>query len=118
MVHCCVPECTNHSSKTESVSYHKIPRESKRRKAWTSRLRRENFPPLENCYVCSDHFEQVCFRDPLNLKAKLTGKKARRHLKPDAVPSIFNFKTSNQPTKSRSTRDRLITELEVELSLS
>jgi len=103
MVHCCVPECTNHSAKTKSVSYHKIPRNKKLRKAWLERLRRENLPALENCYVCSDHFDKTCFK--LDFKEELTGERGKRRLNPDAVPSIFEFNASKRPSKRRSTTE-------------
>ncbi|XP_044184354.1 uncharacterized protein LOC122964679 [Acropora millepora] len=103
MVHCCVPECTNHSAKTKLVSYHKIPKDSKLKKTWISRLRRDNLPTLENCYVCSDHFQSECFQT--DLREQLTGERGRRRLKSDAVPSIFNFSTSNRPSKRRSTTE-------------
>ena len=60
MVNFCVPGCTNYSAKSKEVgiSYHKIPKEKSLRKAWIARLRRDNLPPPENCYVCSDHFTE------------------------------------------------------------
>lgn len=103
MVHCCVPKCTNYSAKTKSVSYHIIPRDSKLQKAWIARLRRDNLPPLENCYVCSDHFEKDCF--DLDLREKVTGERGKRRLKPDSIPSIFNFTTSKRPPKRRSSTE-------------
>ena len=92
MVHCCVPACTNHSSITKGISYHKIPKDKQLRKSWISRLRRDNLPPVDNCYVCSDHFEKECFES--DLIEELTGEKKKKRLKSDAVPSIFNFPTS------------------------
>ena len=89
MVHCCVPECNNHSAKTNLVSYHKIPKDSKLKKTWISCLRRDNLPTLENCYMCSDHFQSECFER--DFREQLTGERGRRCLKSDAVPSIFNF---------------------------
>ena len=102
MVHCCVPWCTNYSSKTKNVSYHKIPSESALRKAWIARLRRDNLPPLENSYVCSDHFESDCFK--VDLRQQLTGQKVKQKLKKDAVPSRFSFPTSSLPKKTRTSR--------------
>ena len=69
MVHCCVPGCINHSSKTSNISYHRIPNDKALRKAWLARIRRDNLPPLQNCYVCSEHFTDDCFES--DLKAQL-----------------------------------------------
>ena len=46
-------------------------------------------PPLENCYVCSDHFQPSCFET--DLRAQLTEEKAKRSLKDDAIPSLFSY---------------------------
>ena len=114
MVHCCVPECTNHSSKTETVSYHKIPNDQALQKAWIGRIKRENLPNLKNCYVCSDHFESTCFE--VNLMEQLTGMKRKRRLKKNAVPSVFTF--SNPPAKRRATTEnRLKCKQDEEVSL-
>ena len=86
MVHCCVPECENHSKKSENRSFHRIPKENATQKAWIARLRRDNLPPLDNCYVCSDHFTEDCFEK--NFVVELTGQKIKRRLK---LPSLFSF---------------------------
>ena len=44
MVHCCVPGCINHSSKTCNISYHRIPNDKGLQKAWLARIRRDNAP--------------------------------------------------------------------------
>ncbi|KXJ29292.1 uncharacterized protein LOC110249366 [Exaiptasia diaphana] len=108
MVHCCVPECTNHSSKTTSVSYHKIPMDVKLRKAWLERLRRDNLPTVENCYVCSDYCDKTCFK--LDFREELTGERGKRRLNANAVPSIFAFNSSNRPRQKKrsATEDRTL----------
>ena len=50
--------------------------------------------------MCSDHFQSECFET--DFREQLTGERGRRCLKSDAVPSIFNFSTSNRPSKRRS----------------
>ena len=98
MVHCCVPGCINHSSKTSSISYHRIPNDKALRKAWLARIRRDNLPPLQNCYVCSEHFTDACFES--DLKAQLMPElKVKRRLKRDAIPSVFSF--AREPKKPR-----------------
>ena len=104
MVNCCVPGCTNYSAKSKEagISYHKIPKEKSLRKAWIARLRRDNLPPTENCYVCSEHFTEDCFVS--NLKRELVpGQSMKRRLNRDAIPSLFSF--APQP-KSRRTLKR------------
>ena len=90
MVNCCVPGCVNYSAKSNGISYHKLPRDTQRRKAWLERIRRNNMPPLENCYVCSEHFSAESFE--VNLRAQITGSKCKRRLKEDAIPSEFCFR--------------------------
>ena len=98
MVHCCVPGCINHSSKTCNISYHRIPNDKGLRKAWLARIRRDNLPPLQNCYVCSEHFTDDCFE--ADLKAQLMSElKVKRRLKRDAIPSVFSF--GPEPKKPR-----------------
>lgn len=104
MVHCCVPGCTNYSAKTDGIIYHKIPKDSRLRKSWIARIRRENLPLLGNCYVCSSHFDSDYFE--VDLVEKLTGQRRKRKLKPDAVPHIFNFSKTNAAAK----RERIFTE--------
>ena len=98
MVHCCVPGCNNHSSKMCNISYHRIPNNKGLRKAWLARIRRNNLPPLQNCYVCSEHFTDDCFE--ADLKAQLMPElKVKRRLKRDAIPSVFLF--GPEPKKPR-----------------
>lgn len=98
MVHCCVPECINHSSKTSNISYHRIPTDKGLQKAWIARIRRDNLPPLQNCYVCSAHFTDDCFEKDLRAQL-LPEQTVKRRLKRDAIPSVFSF--CSEPKKAR-----------------
>ena len=98
MVHCCVPECINHSTKKSGISYHRIPKDKGLQKAWIARIRRDNLPPLQNCYVCSEHFTDDCFETDLRAQF-LPEQKVKRRLKRDAIPSVFSF--SPEPKKPR-----------------
>ncbi|XP_046841944.1 THAP domain-containing protein 5-like [Xenia sp. Carnegie-2017] len=61
-------------------------------------IRRENLPPLQYCYVCSEHFAPDCFES--DLRQKLTPwQPLKRRLKRDAVQSIFSF--GPEPSKKR-----------------
>ena len=111
MVHCCVPRCTNYSAKTSKVgkvSYHKILSQLQIKKAWIARLKRTNLPPLKNCYVCSEHFEEDCFEAGTQLKKELFGNRSRRRLKPNAVPTNFLFSASSRPRTKRSASEKRI----------
>ncbi|XP_046862463.1 LOW QUALITY PROTEIN: THAP domain-containing protein 5-like, partial [Xenia sp. Carnegie-2017] len=117
MVNCCVPGCTNYSSKSKSsgVSFHLIPKDPSRQKAWIARIRRENLPPLSNCYVCSEHFAPDCFKS--DLRQKLTPwQPLKRRLKRDAVPSIFSF--GPQPKQCSSTSTNVFSVIEPEANNS
>jgi hypothetical protein len=85
-----VPGCTNCSKKTKGsdISYHRLPNDQQMRRTWLRRIRRENVPKANSCYVCSTHFTPDCFESSLK---ELFGMKGRNSLKPGSVPSIFPF---------------------------
>ncbi|XP_028410284.1 THAP domain-containing protein 1-like [Dendronephthya gigantea] len=88
MPYCMVPGSTNCSKKTKGseVSYHRLPNEL--RKIWLRRIRRDNLPKANSCYVCSAHFAPECFESSLK---ELFGMKTKKALKAGSVPSIFPF---------------------------
>ena len=90
-----VPGCTNCSKKTKGsdISYHRLPNDQHTRRTWLRRVRRENLPKPNSCYVCSAHFTPDCFE--LSLK-EMFGIKCTKALKPGRVPSIFPF-SSHKP---------------------
>ena len=103
MVNCCVPQCTNYSAKTQGrVSYHRFPEDDRLKKTWIQRIRRENLPPIKNCYVCSDHFLPDQFET--NLSLEVLGVKSRARLKRDAVPSIFEFGPERKKARTSTVR--------------
>ena len=104
MVNYCVPGCVNYSAKSNGISYHKIPQDNQRRKAWLQRIMRANMPPLENSYVCSEHFSKDSFK--VNLRAEITGQKYKRRLKEDAVPSEFSFRPAAKQQRLSSENRR------------
>ena len=89
MPYCCVPDCNSHSQRNKDVRFHVFPKDPTARKAWISRIRRENLPDPESCRICSKHFTQDCYET--NLMEELTGQKAQKRLKKGAVPSVFPF---------------------------
>ena len=62
-------------------------------------------PPLENYYVCSEHFSAESIE--VNLRAQITGTKCKRRLKKDAIPSEFCFPPpAKRPRLSSENRHR------------
>ena len=61
---CGAPDCTNRISKNLDISFHRLPAEGKRRKAWLAKIKRQILP--KELYICSDHFETDCFERDLN----------------------------------------------------
>ncbi|KAK3713125.1 hypothetical protein QZH41_017045 [Actinostola sp. cb2023] len=59
-------------------------------------------PPLENTYVCSEHFTEDCF-DSLK-ESLLPNEKLKRRLKLDAVPSVFPHSNPKRPRQSSEKR--------------
>lgn len=90
-----IPNCTNGSKKTKGtdISYHRLPSDRQLRKTWLKRVRRENIPKENSCYVCSVHFTPDCFEFSLKLPC---GQKTKKILKSGSVPSIFPF-SSRKP---------------------
>ena len=106
MPYCCVPGCNNHSQRNKDVGYHVFPKDPTTRKAWISRIRRENLRDPESGCVCSKHFTRDCYET--NLMEELTGQKIRRKLKEGSVPSVFPFgPTPKQPRLTNVARGTL-----------
>lgn len=60
---------------------YRFPKDPERRKAWEISLRRLNFKASDATVICGMHFEEACF--------DRTGQTIR--LRPQSVPTIFNF---------------------------
>ena len=93
------PGRTNCSKNTKGsdISYHRLPNDQNIRRAWLGRVRRENLPKANSCYVCSVHFTPDCFEG--SLKELLYEK--QKALKPGSVPSIFPF-SQRKPKRESS----------------
>ena len=98
MVYCVVLGCTNYSAAI-TLSFHKIPSDKQRRKAWLEGIRRLNTPPLQYSYVWSDHLPASCLQS--NLQSKITGQRCKRRLKENAVPSTFDYVSQSNTKRLR-----------------
>ena len=97
MVNCCANGCSNSSE--SKVSFFAFPKDRKLKKAWENQLKRAGFKPGNSARVCSVHFDLQCFTDNLVLLSKLNRPDLmpkRLHLRPDAVPTLFDYKDEQQ----------------------
>ena len=88
MVFCAAPNCLNNFK--SKVSMFKFPANSKLRKQWLLKMRKE-FKPDKNSRICAVHFTADCFRENLAIPRFLSSdfKPLRLHLKEDAVPTLL-----------------------------
>ena len=102
-----VPGCTNGSRKTResNVSYHGLPIDQQMRRTWLRRIRRENLPKANSCYVCSAHFTSDCFETSFK---EMFGMQTKRSLKPGSVPSIFPFLSRKPEREILSKRKQIL----------
>ncbi|XP_046863134.1 peroxynitrite isomerase THAP4-like [Xenia sp. Carnegie-2017] len=105
MPHCMVPNCTNGSRKTKGsdVSYHRLPNDPTMQKIWLARVRRDNIPKPNSCYVCSDHFTPDCFSTSLK---EIFGMKSKK-IEPSSVPSTFPFLNRKPERKMSHRREQM-----------
>jgi len=104
-VHCVAPGCTNYFYKDAlthlNVSFHRFPSDKQQLKRWLQSLKRTNMPNLQYGRVCSDHFMEEDFVTKGRFKDDGSFEMARTNvLKHTACPSIFNFFSSYDHTKT------------------
>jgi len=111
MVFCAAFNCSN-SSKS-GLSFFSFPlKDGKRCKEWLRLMKRKDFTPTAASRLCSAHFSPQCYEQNLALLATLGDqfKPQKLRLKPDALPTIFNFERKtveqisidNEPSRKRS----------------
>ena len=65
--------CTNRSTDNINIRFYQVPSEKKNkslRKQWLVNIRRDGQLPKDNSfYICSDHFEENCFKRDLQLNS-------------------------------------------------
>ncbi|XP_041862038.1 THAP domain-containing protein 2-like isoform X2 [Melanotaenia boesemani] len=86
----------NTETKKQGITFHKFPKDKRRRQAWVDALRRRDFVPKDCSVVCSRHFNPEDF--------DRTGQSTR--LKEGVIPSIFNFpdRLCKVPSRPRAGR--------------
>ena len=111
MPYCAAINCSNDS--TANVSFFRFPlRNKKLLERWLIVMRRNSseekkskrWQPTESSRICSVHFSEDCFTQDLKALRSLSWPIKRLTLKPDAVPSIFDF--SRQSASGSSKRKR------------
>lgn len=75
---------------------HRFPRDARRRKLWEQRVRRQNWKASNYSVLCEDHFEGTQYEC-----GRADG---RRKLKPNAVPTVFVFTSSQNPKRPNKRR--------------
>ena len=109
MPFCCVNGCPNQTKPgyDKNISYHILPKEESIRKEWIARLKRQVLPKY--VYVCSEHFEDNCFDESVEMKRRLIPDlKTKRKLKKDAVPTKFWFQHTPTAGKIRGKNETFI----------
>ncbi|XP_046334371.2 uncharacterized protein LOC124116851 isoform X5 [Haliotis rufescens] len=104
MVFCMAFGCSNKNDAYErGVSFHRLPlNQAALLEQWLVSMRLENPHVTQHARVCSDHFSPGCYLPDKKLDLGMGGKR-KRLLKPNAVPTLFDF---HKVTKmnSRSTK--------------
>lgn len=91
---CALPKCKKQQRKDSQTTFHLFPhkRPDNLRK-WLQSIGDESFVPKLREKICSDHFDPSCFY----------ASHCRKTLKPDAVPTIFQWK--DPPLKNESVQE-------------
>lgn len=77
----------------EGVSFHFFPKCDKMRRRWAAAMKRANWTPTKSSRLCSAHFSPDSFEYNPLLAKSLNVERVSKVLKPDAVPTVFDFKT-------------------------
>ena len=97
---CSAYGCTARRKKDSGISFHRFPvKHPELYRKWVQAVARDDFIPTEDCFICSKHFTNNCFK----------ATKARCRLRNDAVPSIFSafpLYMQKKETKRKSPKKR------------
>jgi len=102
---CAIADCKNSASrrkKPKDLIFHRFPKPSSLvHSAWINKCKRDDSfsPSPQNSAVCSDHFLHTDYKR--DLENELLGLPPRKHLKPEAIPSVF-------PNRSQVKNDAVV----------
>ena len=99
MVYCTAVGCNN--NQLSNTTFHRYPKDPELRRQWLERAGRSGWKPSTTSVLCGEHFDRDCFNvmdthSDLNLRTK-------KSLKPDAIPTIFNYSQLFDPGDSEAT---------------
>jgi hypothetical protein len=82
---CVVQGCSNTSNLQQGISIHKSPKDKRTLSKWCKfvKTHRLNFDPCGRFVICSEHFENSCFRRKFHVEG------SPRILSPGSVPTIW-----------------------------
>ncbi|XP_048029372.1 THAP domain-containing protein 1-like isoform X3 [Megalobrama amblycephala] len=89
---CCVTDCKNRFNKESDLSFYRLPKAKEKRSKWIAAIRRNNWNPGSETWICSCHF--------------VSGKKSDDPLHPDYVPSLFSFTSKTDRTRAVKNLER------------
>ncbi|KAL7399827.1 hypothetical protein ABVT39_002489 [Epinephelus coioides] len=109
---CIAPGCTNEfyrvKDREKTVHLNHFPRQPLALRCWLAAIKRKNPPVIGNATICSEHFVAEDYLEErfFDEAGVLVTRRSKR-LKPDAIPSIFDFSAYNDrstdcPTQSTS----------------
>ena len=108
MVQCVVVDCSHRTprDRKKGISFHRFPlKDESRLREWLANIKRKNRPPLENCTICSAHFEPSCFLEDFRSRFLSDGSR-KRFLKDNAVPTLFPHKKNTSQRPASESRKR------------
>ena len=85
---CCVVGCHEVFKAGGNIKFHRFPKDEGRRAKWTAAVRRENWTPNDNTWICSQHF--------------VNGEKSNNPLAPNYIPTIFPQLSSPEKRKQEN----------------
>jgi hypothetical protein len=98
-------KCVVCSHRGSDVSYFRFAADPERLRAWLIHLKIKRDEISSHSLVCSNHFQEDCFER--DLKGELLGKKTKRTLKPDALPTRPKDKRkARQPNRWISNKEQ------------
>ncbi|XP_041847818.1 THAP domain-containing protein 2-like isoform X2 [Melanotaenia boesemani] len=93
---CSAYGCSNERSiqtRSHGITFHRFPKDGGLRQRWEQAVRRAGFVVTRRSLLCSEHFKPEDF--------DRTGQTVR--LRPEVIPSVFNFPTSLRKVAARTT---------------